>query len=92
MLEVTVTQSTIVSRHDEILDQVDGDFDPDPPGRVHEAVAAGAEEEARLRTEATTQELKAEGNPDSETVPRHLQDPDQTVQGTKKPGKQGPPQ
>ena len=51
-------------------------------GRVHETVPEGAEEEACLRIEAATQELKAEGNSDQEAVPRHLQDTDQAVQGT----------
>ena len=60
------------------------------PGRVHEEISEGAEEEARLRTEAAAQELKAEGDLDKETVPRYLQDPDSSIQGTEEPG--GPDQ
>ena len=73
--------------HDEALHGNDGEIHNGlDAGGVHEAVAKGAEEEARPRTEAATEELKAEGNPDPETVPGHLQDPDAAVQGSQGPG------
>ncbi len=55
-------------------------------GRVHEAVTARAEEEARPGDQAAAQELKAEGDPHPEAVQGHLQDTDQAVQGAQGPG------
>jgi hypothetical protein len=57
-----------------------------PAGRVHEAVPARAEEEARPGDQAAAQELKAEGDPHQEAVQGHLQDTDQAVQGAQGPG------
>ena len=86
MLEVK-SLSQLCPSHDEALHGNDGEIHNGPDaGGVHEAVAKGAEEEARPRTEAATEELKAEGDPDTETVPGHLQDPDETVQGSEGPG------
>ncbi len=55
-------------------------------GRVHEAIPARAEEEARPGDQAAAQELKAEGDPHQEAVQGHLQDTDQAVQGAQGPG------
>ena len=55
-------------------------------GRVHEAVPARAEEEARPRDQTAAKELKAEGDPHQEAVQGHLQDTDQAVQGTQGSG------
>ena len=80
-------QDCTICRNYEALHRNDGEIHNGPDaGGVHEAVAAGAEEETRPRTEAATEELKAEGNPDPETVPGHLQDPDAAVQGSQGPG------
>jgi hypothetical protein len=57
-----------------------------PAGRVHEAIPARAEEEARPGDQAAAQELKAEGDPHQEAVQGHLQDTDQAVQGAQGPG------
>ena len=74
-------------RHHETLHGDYGQVHNGPDaGGVHEAVAEGVEEEARPRTEAATEELKAEGDFDPEAVPGHLQDPDATVQGSERPG------
>ena len=56
------------------------------PGRVHAALAAGAEEEARAGAEAAAQEPQAEGGHDPEAVPGHVQDPDEAVQGAQGAG------
>ena len=78
--------------HYEALHGNDGEIHNGPDaGGIHEAVAEGAEEEARPRTEAATEELKAEGDSDPETVPGHLQDPDAPIQGFEGPGNWTPP-
>ena len=82
-----MSHGSFLSCHHETLHGDNGEIYHDPDsGGVYEAVAAGAEEETCPRTEAATEELKAEGDLDQEAIPGHLQDPDEAVQGAQGPG------